>query len=174
MIDFQNRDIKLDVFRVFTRFELLFGNKVRPIFITKQTEDKKWSCSLELPDLETVSVEGFETEIKAINQCAKDTHRVLNRYEDDDEIYYPGFEKSNAKEAIEAFFDEVEYSNEYTYQLCSEMIDLSNARKSFKSKLFDMLLVDDEFLAREGKEIYKISDYVSVTYLIRKKKKNYC
>lgn len=174
MIDFQNKELKSDVFSLFSKFELLFGKEKRPLFITKQSDDGTWSCSLDIPNFETVTVEGLASEVKAVNKCARETHLALYRYQDDDDTYYPGFDTSSAKDSIEAFFDDIDYNKEYTYQLCSEVVDLKSAKRSLKERLVDLLLIDEDTLAEQGKELYRISDYVSVMYLIRKKKKNYC
>lgn len=174
MIDFQDKELKYDVFHLINRFKFMYDKERRPLFITKQLDDGTWSCSLDIPEIETIEVEGLASEVKAVNKCAREACLAINKYEDDNDLYDPCCDKSSAKDSIEAFFDDVEYDNEYTYQLCSEVIDLKRARKSLKNKLTDLLSVDEEILAEQGKGLYKISDYVDVMYLVRKKKKNYC
>ena len=174
MIDFQDKSLKTSVYHVISKLCLLFNKKRRPSFQTKQMDDGTWSCSMAIPDFETISVEGLKTEIEAVNKCACEVDSALYRYEDDCDFYNPSSKRSNDKELFDIYFGEIEYSDEYAYKLYMEPIELEPEEKYLKDELMDLLPINFDLLEKNGEELYKISNQVYVTFLTRKKKKNYC
>ena len=172
MIDFQKGGLEWQVFEAISKtYELVKSDDI-PHFETKKLDDGKWECTLKIPGIEIArSIQ--DSEVVAINRCASNMLHILDCL-DKRGIYDPENEESVFREDIESYFGEVDYDPEYNYYLFTGDIlfkeDDEYAKKFIKS--YSRKYYGE--ISEQGDEIDRICDFITVRYLVKQKKKNYC
>ena len=169
MIDFQNGGLEWQVFEVISRTYKLVKSDDIPHFEAKKIEDGKWECFYEIPGIKKAHAIQ-DSEVASINRCASNMLSILDQL-DKRGIYDPDIEESVFKDGIELYFGDIDYDHKYNYYLFTGDISLDEAGKTFikrySQKYYDMFI-------ERGEAIDKMCDIITVRYLIKQKKKNYC
>ena len=172
MVDIRNKNLDLDVFELYMKmFELSLDGSV-PRFKTNRIGNKKWECSLEIPDFPIAKGKG-ETEVESINRCASNMLVILKSKNGKHEFDSTHFE-SLMKEKIEERFGDIKYDSNYLYRLSTYDTLIDDCKKSqidyFSSYIEDaklQLLEDDDIIERTLVE-------VKVNFVLKREKNKDC
>ena len=160
MIDIRNKNLDLDVFKLYLKmFDLSIDGSVSRFKTERATGKRwKWECRLEIPDFPIANGKG-NTEVEAINYCASNMLAILeskNGKHEFDSVH----PKSIMKEMIEERFGDVNYDSNYLYRLATYDTLIDDCKKSqidyFSSYIEDAkinLLEDDDEIERTLVEV---------------------
>lgn len=169
MIDFQNGGLESQVYELIAKMCDLGCSDEFPKFITNQMEKRKWECKLTIPGVKTTSTACGATEVESINQCALKMLFILKRDHDKDQLD-PDEETSIFEGNIAQFFGDVDYDNRYRYRLCETDI-LLNPHAVTTFKLLEGYASDTvDMLRKQGEEIDRMSEIVTIRFLVKQKK----
>ena len=172
-IDFQDGGLESQVYELIYRMTVLCKSDSFPHFDTKQLEDKSWECILSIPGVKQLVKAKGETEVASINRCASNMLFILNNNYNKNQ-YDPDITDSVFKKDIEEYFGDIKYNNEYNYHLfgCDILIDPKDhcLIDALNDYAYDNLSQFNE----DGEEIDRISEIVTLRYLVKKKKSNLC
>ena len=169
MIDFQNSGLEHQVYELIAKMCDLACSDEFPHFQTNPIENGKWECKLAIPGVKMISVGYGTTEVESVNACALKmlTYLKINHKNDD---YDPDIEESIFRGNIEQFFGDIDFDYRYTYHLCETDILLdgySHVADSLKRMIANKI-------ERNGDEIEAMSNIVTLRFLMKTEKKNYC
>lgn len=172
MIDFQNGGLESQVFELISKMCDFLKSDDFPHFVTSQTEDGKWKCELNIPGVKQVAVAYYESEVGSINKCASKMLYILKKYHNKNQ-YYPEYEDSVFLDNIEEYFGDVEFDKQYTYYpyFCDILVE---PRSELGSMLHQYAYEKLMKIEDDGGEVETMSDIVSLAFLIKNKKSNYC
>lgn len=173
MIDFQKGGLEPQVYELLLKAGQLCGGVDIPLFVRKKQDDGKWSCKFEIPGILPATSKDQKTEVAAINRCASNMLHILNNL-DSRGIYDPKDEESVFKEEIESVFGNIDYNPEYFYHLLTGSILLGPDEGYMKQKIAELSQDLTDVLEEHDEEIDKICNIITVKYLVKQKKKNYC
>lgn len=169
MIDFQNGGLESQVYELIAKMCDLGCSDEFPKFITNQMEKRKWECKLTIPGVKTTSTACGATEVESINQCALKMLFILKRDHDKDQLD-PDEETSIFEGNIAQFFGDIDYDKGYRYRLCETDI-LLNPHAITTFKLLEGYASDTvDRLHKQGEEIDKMSEIVTIRFLVKQKK----
>lgn len=173
MIDFQSGGLEHQVYEIITKMCDLGCSNEFPHFETKQIENSRWECKLMIPGVKRQAVATGKTEVESINQCALCMKFILKHYHDKDQ-YDPEIDESIFRGNIEQFFRDIDYNKEYRYHLCETDI-LLNSHTKTTFNLLEIYAHDTvDRIHEDGEEIDQMSEIVTIRFLVKKKKENYC
>ena len=172
-IDFQNNNLDPQVYEVLFRTSNMMKLSRRPSFITKEINDHRWECRFEIPGIEPAISLDQASEIESINRCASNMLNIINKL-DPRGLYNPETKGSYLEDEIKSCFGDIRFNPEYYYYLFTGDIVLSNSDKYLKNMLELRSKEYYEDFKSRGEEIDIISNIITVKYLIKEKKKNYC
>lgn len=173
MIDFQNGGLEHQVYELIVKMCDLGCSDEFPKFTTKQLENRKWECILTIPGVKTTSSACGSTEVESINQCALKMLFILKRDHDKDQLD-PDIKENIFRGNIEQFFGNINYDSAFRYRLCETDI-LINPHAITTFKLLENYAADTiKRLHEQGEEIDQMSQIVSIRFLVKQKKKEYC
>ena len=168
MIDFQTGGLEHQVYELIAKMCDLACSDMFPRFQTSQIENGRWECKLSIPGVKSVSIGHGNSEVESINQCALKMLMILKVNHPNDD-FDPVEEDNLFRSNIEQFFGDVDYDSKYNYHLCET----------------DVLLDSDDYVAHslerigsfrieDEEEIDRMSEIVTIRFLIKTKKNNYC
>lgn len=169
MIDFQNGGLEHQVYELIAKMCDLACSDEFPHFQTTPIENGRWECKLSIPGVKKDSIGYGKTEVDSVNECALNMLAYLKMNHKNDD-YDPDMEESIFRGNIEQFFGDIDYDYRYTYHLCETDILLdsnSYIADSLKRMIANKIEKDDS-------EIDAMSNIVTLRFLIKKEKKNYC
>ena len=173
MIDFQNGGLESQVYELIAKMCKLLHSNNFPKFETKQIEPNKWHCTLSIPGVKRrVTGEGT-TEVQAINVCAIGTAAMLED-EHHKEQFDPSIERSIFGPSVYEYFGGYDFNKEYLYRLIDTDIVIDPDDELCNKLIRDYATPDIQELMYEDETIETMSEIVSVRFLIKERKKNYC
>ena len=169
VIDFQDGGLKSQVFKLIVKMCELACTDDFPYFQTSSLENGRWECKLSIPGVKMTSVGYGETEVESVNDCALKmlTYLKMNHEHDD---YDPDIEESIFRGNIEQFFGDIDYDYRYTYHLYETDILLDG--HSYVTDSLKRMIANK--IEKDGDEIEAMSNIVTLRFLIKTEKKNYC
>lgn len=173
MIDFQNGGLESRVYELIAKMCDLNESDEFQKFETTQDENGTWHCKLAIPGVKHIAGGMGKTEVESINNCAHVMLRVLEHHHKHGE-YDPDIEESLFRDRIEEYFGDVEYDPGYYYYpfFCGIDLDGQNGYQ-LKSLLKQYAEFETAPIKKENGEIVRMSDFVELKFLVRKRKKNY-
>ncbi len=172
MIDFQDGGLEHQVYELIAKMCTLACSDNFPHFETKLLEDGEWQCKLAIPGVKKASIGHGKTEVDSINICALGMLDILKREHDKDQ-YDPDIEENIFGDNISQFFN-VEFDKEYRYRLCETdiLLDVNDEYAYRLLQNYASSTIND--IKTDGEEIDCMSDIVTIRFLVKERKKNYC
>ena len=173
MIDFQNSGLESQVYELIAKMCQLLHSNDFPKFETKQIEPNRWQCTLSIPGVKKRITGEGKTEVKAINTCAIGAVSFLKE-EHEKEQYDPSIRRSIFGPNVMEYFGDYEFDKEYVYRLIDTDVLVDPNDELCNGLLRKYAIPDIRELIDDDEIIEAMSEIVSVRFLIKERKKNYC
>lgn len=173
MIDFQNGGLEHQVYELISKICDLACSDEFPHFVTTEQEKGIWECKLSIPGVKTTAVAHGKTEVESINRCAINMIFILKKDHDKDQLD-PDLEDSIFAGNIEQFFGDIVYDPKYKYHLFESDILIKPDDVEIINFIKNQMKDSVRKLHECVEEIDEMSQIVTLRFLVKKKKDNYC